>query len=138
MIDTMSRPQPPLGDVARSTRPASASCADSQFPAIPVLRTGPLAGGSRRHFIAASAAAFVASSLPSSGACAQAGSPSAGLAEVSGTEHWTVKRAGADNVKLFLWPKRLRSSSPASARRGTVLVLHGASVSASPLFGLPL
>src|SRR5437762_10416633 len=80
-----SRPQPPLGDVARSTQPVSASCGDSQFPAIPVLRTGPLAGGSRRHFIVAGAAAFVASSLPSSEACAQAGSPSAGLAEVTGT-----------------------------------------------------
>src|SRR5437867_4161718 len=54
-----SRPQPPLGDVAMPTQPVSASCGDSQFPAIPVLRTGPLAGGSRRHFITASAAAFV-------------------------------------------------------------------------------
>ena len=113
----------------------SASRGDSQFPAIPVLGTGPLAGGSRRNFIAASAAALVATALPSE-AHAQPGVPPAGLAEVSGTEHWTVKRAGADNVKLFMWRKRLTNPSAASARRGTILFVHGSSVSATPVFDL--
>src|SRR6059036_2003705 len=117
---SMLSPDEVKGDVARSTQPVSASCGDSQFPAIPVLRTGPLAGGSRRHFIAAGAAVLVASSLSSVEACAQTSNPPGELAEVAGTEHWTVKRAGADNVKLFLWRKRLKSPSATSARRGTI------------------
>ena len=60
----------------------------------------------------------------------------AGLAEVTGTEHWAVKRAGADNVKLFMWRKRLKSPSATSARRGTILFVHGSSVSATPVFDL--
>jgi len=84
----------------------------------------------------ASTAALVASTLPSPEACAQTGVPPIGLAEVIGTEHWTVKRVGADNVMLFLWRKRLKSPSAASVRRGTILFVHGSSVSATPVFDL--
>ena len=37
--------------------------------------------------------------------------PSGALPEVAGTEHWTNKRAGAQDVHLFLWRKRLRDPS---------------------------
>jgi pimeloyl-ACP methyl ester carboxylesterase len=104
-----------------------------------VLGTGPRAGGSRRHFIAASAAALVASSLPALAARAQPSVQSAGLAEVTGAEHWTVKRAGADNVRLFLWRKRLKDAAASTAaRRGTILFVHGSSVSATPVFDLQI
>jgi pimeloyl-ACP methyl ester carboxylesterase len=95
---------------------------------------------SRRAFIAASAAALVTSSLRSPEARAQPSVPSAAFAEVAGTEHWTVKRAGADNVKLFMWRKRLTNPSAApvggNVRRGTILFVHGSSVSATPVFDL--
>jgi pimeloyl-ACP methyl ester carboxylesterase len=92
---------------------------------------------SRRDFIVSSSAALVASALPSPNARAQT---SPALAEVAGTEHWAVKRVGADNVKLFLWRKRLKNPFAASAggnvRSGTILFVHGSSVSATPVFDL--
>jgi pimeloyl-ACP methyl ester carboxylesterase len=91
---------------------------------------------SRREFIVAGTAALVATALPPSEVHAQPSIAPAGLAEVTGTEHWTVKRAGADNVKLFMWRKRLTNPSAASARRGTILFVHGSSVSATPVFDL--
>jgi pimeloyl-ACP methyl ester carboxylesterase len=94
----------------------------------------------RRKFVAASAAALVAGALPSRGARAQSAAAPAALAEVIGTEHWTVKRAGADSVKLFLWRKRLKDPSAANAignaRRGTILFVHGSSMSSTPVFDL--
>jgi len=58
---------------------------------------------------------------------------------VSGTEHWTTKRAGADSVKLFLWRKRLKDGATSTAaRRGTILFVHGSSVSATPVFDLQI
>jgi pimeloyl-ACP methyl ester carboxylesterase len=86
--------------------------------------------------MAASAAALVAAALPASETLAQPSVPPAGVAEVTGTEHWTVKRAGADNVKLFMWRKRLTNPSATSTRRGTILFVHGSSVSATPVFDL--
>jgi pimeloyl-ACP methyl ester carboxylesterase len=92
---------------------------------------------SRRAFIAAGAAALAASSLPSPEARAQSSAQPAAVAEVIGTEHWTVKRAGADSVKLFLWRKRLKHPA-GNASRGTILFVHGSSVSATPVFDLQI
>jgi anaerobic selenocysteine-containing dehydrogenase len=67
----------------------------------------------RREFLAAAAAAATAMVLP-----AQAREAS-GQSQVLGTAHWTVKRAGADNVKLFVWRKQVAGTAraPARARR---------------------
>src|SRR6266446_2120037 len=111
----------------------SASSGDSQFPTIPALRAGPLAGGSRRSFLLAAAAASAELSIGAGDARADPGT----AAEVSGTEHWTVKRAGSDNVKLFLWRKQLRNRV-ASDKSGTILFVHGSSVSATPVFDLQI
>src|SRR5882672_6681943 len=73
------------------------------------------AGGSRRHFLAAVATTVAAASFPSAETQAQQDVATGGLAEVSGTEHWTLKRAGAENVKLFLWRKQLKDAAPAGA-----------------------
>ena len=114
----------------------SASSGDSQFPTIPALRAGALAGGSRRSFLTAAAAACAGLSIRADDACADAGA----LAEVSGTQHWTVKRAGSDNVKLFLWRKQLKNrvAAASSDRTGTILFVHGSSVSATPVFDLQI
>jgi pimeloyl-ACP methyl ester carboxylesterase len=95
--------------------------------------------GSRRGFLAAVGVACTAAALPSPESRAQSNVRSGALAEVSGTEHWTVKRAGVDNVKLFLWRKRLKDPPASTAgRRGTILFVHGSSVSATPVFDLQI
>jgi pimeloyl-ACP methyl ester carboxylesterase len=63
------------------------------------------------------------------------------LAEVPGTEHWTRKRVGSDDVRLFLWRKQLPAGRPSDRtkpRRGTILFVHGSSVSATPVFDLQI
>jgi pimeloyl-ACP methyl ester carboxylesterase len=92
--------------------------------------------GSRRDFLVAAGAACAAAALPSAQAEAEPSGPG-GLAEVSGTEHWTFKRAGAGDVRLFLWRKQLKRPPP-SEQRGTILFVHGSSVSATPVFDLQI
>src|ERR1700674_1197494 len=115
----------------------SASRGDSQFPTIPALGAGSLAGGSRRSFLAAAAASCAGLAVRVEDAHAE----SAPLAEVSGTQHWTVKRAGSDNVKLFLWRKQLKNrvaDGSSDKETGTILFVHGSSVSATPVFDLQI
>jgi pimeloyl-ACP methyl ester carboxylesterase len=92
--------------------------------------------------MAAIAATFASASLSSPDAYAQQHVTPEGQGEVSGTEHWTVKRAGADNVKLFLWRKQRKSAAVAGekrdVRRGPILFVHGSSVSATPVFDLQI
>jgi len=93
---------------------------------------------SRREFLAAVATLAVAS-VTTDEADGQPRVASGAFAEVSGTEHWTVKRTGADSVKLFLWRKRLKDAAASTAaRRGTILFVHGSSVSATPVFDLQI
>lgn len=54
---------------------------------------------------------------------------------MAGFEHWTSKRAGNDNVPLFIWRKQLRNSTES---RGTIQFVHGASVSSTPVFYLQI
>ena len=115
----------------------SASRGDSQFPTIPALGAGALAGGSRRSFLLAAAAASAGLSIPAGETRAETGT----LAEVTGTQHWTVKRAGSDNVKLFLWRKQLKNRVAggfSDKEIGTILFVHGSSVSATPVFDLQI
>jgi pimeloyl-ACP methyl ester carboxylesterase len=90
--------------------------------------------GSRREFFAVAAAALAAAAAPLDSARSEAAPSGA----VAGTEHWTTKRIGSDDVKLFLWRKQLRDAASASERRGTVLFVHGSSVSATPVFDLQI
>jgi pimeloyl-ACP methyl ester carboxylesterase len=98
-----------------------------------------IAPPSRRDFLAAVATLVAASLTPEEGR-AQTRTQSPALAEVAGAEHWTVKRAGSDSVKLFLWRKRLAAqpATDAPPGRGTVLFVHGSSVSATPVFDLQI
>jgi pimeloyl-ACP methyl ester carboxylesterase len=80
---------------------------------------------SRRAFLASAAAA----ALPL--CVAHARQPAD--VPVSGTAHWTVKQAGPDKVKLYLWRKRASDKSV-----GTILFVHGSSVSATPVFDLQI
>jgi len=89
---------------------------------------------SRREFFSVAAAVLAAATVP----IENARSEPAPAGAVAGTEHWTVKQAGADKVRLFLWRKQLREASSGPARRGTVLFVHGSSVSATPVFDLQI
>jgi len=90
-------------------------------------------GSSRREFLALGSAA--AATLATTALPAQAQTPRTG--EVVGREHWAVKRAGNDDVRLFMWRKVLRNPD-AAPKRGTILFVHGSSVSSTPVFDLQI
>lgn len=106
--------------------------------------------GSRRHFLASAATAtLAAATLPAAPAQAQSTAPSAapaaaastGAASVTGTEHWATKRAGNQNIRLFVWNKKLCHPAEAGGRsnsRGTILFVHGSPVSSTPVFDLQI
>ena len=90
----------------------------------------------------AATAASTAGAQTAAGASASGASGTAGAAPaVIGTEHWATKRAANQNVRLFLWNKKLRNPAEASGRassRGTILFVHGSSVSSTPVFDLQI
>jgi pimeloyl-ACP methyl ester carboxylesterase len=60
------------------------------------------------------------------------------LADVTASEHWTTKIAGADKVRLFLRRKHLRVRGAGAERQGAILFVHGSSISATPSFDLQI
>lgn len=94
--------------------------------------TNPHPTASRRGFIAA-ASTLAAASLPS--LHAQAQSQVSGPV-ITGSEHWAVKKAGGEDVRLFMWRKH-QASAPGPAK-GTILFVHGSSVSSTPVFDLQI
>jgi len=96
----------------------------SEFP-----EEAPIAAPRRRFMVAA--AAFGAAALaPEAGA-----QPAATPRSVVGSEHWAVKRVGAQEVRLYLWRKRL--ADPAGApHRGVIVFAHGSSMAGTPVFDL--
>ena len=90
---------------------------------------------SRRSFVIAGGAAVAAAPLLERTAEA-APPPRDKLPEVVGTEHATTKLAGGARVKLFLWRKRLRNPAAGEGRQGTILFVHGSSISSTPTFDL--
>ncbi len=85
----------------------------------------------RREFFGVAAAVLAAAAIPGEA------SGDALSGAVAGTEHWAIKPVGADRVRLFLWRKQLRDRT-SGVRRGTVLFVHGSSVSATPVFDLQI
>jgi non-heme chloroperoxidase len=96
-----------------------------------------VAAGTRRNFLGAAAATLATAALPAAESGAQT-SAASGLAEVAGTEHWTTKRAGGESVRLFLWRKRLRDPAAGGPRRGSIVFVHGSSVSSTPVYDLQI
>ncbi len=86
----------------------------------------------RRALVAGAAAA--AASLLAQGAAAQPLSlPSSAPAPVKGAQHWATKTLSDGIVRLFLWRKR-----GDNARKGTIVFVHGSSVSSTPVFDLQI
>src|ERR1700751_1715404 len=84
----------------------------------------------RRSFLLQGACG--AAALAGGYALAQAPQPAAST-PLRGSEHWTAKKTDAGDVRLFMWRKRTDD-----ARKGTILFVHGSSVSATPVFGLQI
>ena len=108
-------------------------------PTGPAGLTGPMTQtGSRRGFLSGAAVAGLAAAatLPATYANAQTTRPSSSL-EVIGQAHWAIKRVAGQEVKLFLWRKHLRDAS-AAPKRGTLVFVHGSSVSSTPVFDLQI
>ena len=93
--------------------------------------------GSRREFLSTTAVAtLAAAAVPASQASAQAARPGT-MADVVGQEHWAVKQVDGQNVRLFMWRKQLRNPNGV-AKRGTIVFVHGSSVSSTPVFDLQI
>jgi pimeloyl-ACP methyl ester carboxylesterase len=54
-------------------------------------------------------------------------------AAVKGIEHWTTKKSGTDEVRLFLWEKK---AADAARPKGTIFFVHGSSMASQPTFDL--
>lgn len=98
---------------------------------------------SRRNFLIAGGAAIAATQLAAeadvaAAPTAAAAAPHGKLAEVVGTAHSAIKIAGGDKVKLYLWRKRLRNAAAGEGRQGTILFVHGSSISGTPTFDLQI
>ncbi|MFZ2737523.1 MAG: alpha/beta fold hydrolase [Burkholderiaceae bacterium] len=92
---------------------------------------------SRRGFLASTAlTALAATALTGAEAQAQE-SRSSSPAEVLGKEHWTIKRVAGQDIRLFMWRKQLRNPGNVPSR-GTLIFVHGSSVSSTPVFDLQI
>ncbi len=85
----------------------------------------------RRSFLLQGAC--TAAGLAAARALAQPAEQASQGAPIRGSEHWTTKKTDAGDVRLFLWRKRT-----GDAGKGTVLFVHGSSVSATPVFDLQI
>ena len=91
----------------------------------------------RRAFLAAGAGiAGVAAAHPVSHAATGKVSASR-LAPVAGVEHWATRQAGGENIRLFLWRKRLAGAGNKAAR-GVIVFVHGSSMASTPVFDLQI
>lgn len=90
----------------------------------------------RRRFLISGVVGLAAAATRPQGAAAQ--TPRERAPEIVGTEYYATKRVGAQTVRLFLWRKRLRDPAAGGERRGTILFVHGSSVSATPVFDLQI
>jgi pimeloyl-ACP methyl ester carboxylesterase len=84
---------------------------------------------SRRGFLAAASSAAAALVPPVAHA-----QPAGAGSDVPGTEHWTTKRVGGEDVRLWMW-RRTAATAP---RKGTILFVHGSSVQSTPVFDLEI
>ena len=94
----------------------------------------------RRKFLAGAGMAGAALAAPAVAPVAAAQSTSAAsrpAAKVSGAEHWTTRQAGGETIRLFMWRKRLAStSSRAKSKSGVIVFVHGSSMASTPVFDL--
>ena len=57
---------------------------------------------------------------------------------LKGKVHWTVKQVGGTDVRLFMWQKQAVLAAGLKAPKGTIVFVHGSSVSSTPVFDLQI
>jgi pimeloyl-ACP methyl ester carboxylesterase len=92
------------------------------------------AASQRRDFMASALGAMTAVLPVAASSQSDQTTASASAPRVLGQAHWAVKKAGGQDIRLFMWNKRLASS--AQTPKATVLLVHGSSVSSTPVFDL--
>lgn len=91
--------------------------------------------GSRREFLTSTALGALAGSTLTAAEAQVKPGPAA--AAIVGKEHWAIKQIDGQSVRLFMWRKQLRNRASAP-RRGTIVFVHGSSVSSTPVFDLQM
>jgi len=91
----------------------------------------------RRHLLT-STATLSGALLMADQASAAANASQKPLRAVTGKAHWTVKQAGAQDVRLFMWQKQAVLAPGVKAAKGTIVFVHGSSVSSTPVFDLQI
>ena len=94
----------------------------------------------RRKFLTGAGMAGAALAAPAVAPVAAAQSTSAvsrPAAKVSGAEHWTTRQAEGETIRLFMWRKRLASTtSRTKSKSGVIVFVHGSSMASTPVFDL--
>lgn len=86
----------------------------------------------RRNFFQTVAGA---TGVAASALTATTGTAEAAASQIAASEHWAIKKVGAEDIKLFILNKKL-SSNKKVPRLGTILFVHGSSMAGSPVFDL--
>jgi pimeloyl-ACP methyl ester carboxylesterase len=79
---------------------------------------------------------MAAGSLPASAQSVGESIEAGALARVAGSDHWADKVVGNEKIKLYMLRKRLEDPATGKGRAGTIVFVHGSSVSATPAFDL--
>ena len=91
----------------------------------------------RRHLLT-STATLSGALLMADQASAAGNASQKPLPALTGKAHWTVKQAGAQDVRLFMWQKQAVLAPGVKAAKGTIVFVHGSSVSSTPVFDLQI
>jgi pimeloyl-ACP methyl ester carboxylesterase len=92
----------------------------------------------RRAFLAGTALSALTGAMLSTSESVQAQTARAAGPELyEAKEHFAIKRADGKDIRLFMWNKRLRNPGNLP-KLGTILFVHGSSVSSTPVFDLQI
>ena len=91
----------------------------------------------RRHLLAST---VTASAVGWTTGAAQAALPSASKmpSAITGQAHWTNKRVNGQDIRLFMWHKKAVLPEGRTSALGTIVFVHGSSVSSTPVFDLQI
>ncbi len=76
--------------------------------------------------------------LLSDQAGAATATPQKKLQPLTGKTHWAVKHVANTDVRLFMWQKQAVLGTGHKAPKGTIVFVHGSSVSSTPVFDLQI
>lgn len=91
----------------------------------------------RRHLLSSTAVASTAVWTAGSALAASTSTPKTTSALV-GQEHWTTKHVNGQDIRLFMWHKKALLPAGVRAAKGTIVFVHGSSVSSTPVFDLQI